>query len=157
VATGCRCDAGHSGNITATSFAPLYYESKLHTGAVPSKHQRKPGNTGCSCRSGLNGTIAPSTTSPFYSGCARKWPAPRIPRAAASLMAVCALGLCRPGDGLLNFSLLHQHLFLTFTVVVKAWGAGGLQQTSGSTNNPFGRGGSGGYSSGKILAMTERS
>ncbi|CAE7773024.1 MEGF11 [Symbiodinium sp. CCMP2456] len=67
VHSGCSCDAGHSGTISATSSAP-YFSGTCSTVACPDNSEGAHVPSGCTCNAGYSGAIKASKASPFYTG-----------------------------------------------------------------------------------------
>ena len=67
VPTGCTCDAGFSGTITATSSSP-FYSGTCAAESCPSDSTGTDLPTGCTCDAGFSGTVTATDSSPHYSG-----------------------------------------------------------------------------------------
>ena len=78
IRSGCPCNAGFSGTITASTLAPNYYSGSC-TGTAPptaslihavvlcpalSSGSNVP--TGCACNAGYTGIVLATKTTPFY-------------------------------------------------------------------------------------------
>jgi hypothetical protein len=66
VAAGCTCNAGYSGNITASTTSPFYTGSCYV--ACPANSAGISVPLGCTCNAGFSGTIRTSTLWPYYTG-----------------------------------------------------------------------------------------
>jgi len=67
VSSGCACNAGYAGTITATTI-PNYYSGSCEAVACPENSFGPSVTQGCSCNQGFTGTIVASTSFPFFSG-----------------------------------------------------------------------------------------
>ena len=67
VASGCTCNAGYSGSITATTSSP-YYSGTCTAVSCPGNSSGLNIPSGCTCNSGYNGSITAIGTSPYFSG-----------------------------------------------------------------------------------------
>jgi len=70
VSSGCACNAGFSGAVTATMEFP-FYSSTCSPVKCPDNSDGLGVSAGCVCNAGFSGSVSASTTAPFYfSSCA---------------------------------------------------------------------------------------
>ena len=65
VAVGCACNAGFSGTVNATNFAPYFLSNCLAT-PCPSNSNGISVHLGCQCNAGFRGTVTAKAVAPFF-------------------------------------------------------------------------------------------
>jgi hypothetical protein len=87
VPSGCTCNPGYSGSVSAEIFSP-YYHSTCMAVRCPSNSVGNNVPTGCTCTTGYSGNITPSGSVPFYTGTciATSSSAPRIDSISATTL-----------------------------------------------------------------------
>eukprot|EP00047_Mylnosiga_fluctuans_P001101 m.212571 g.212571 ORF g.212571 m.212571 type:complete len:742 (-) comp10141_c6_seq29:4119-6344(-) len=93
VPSGCTCNAGYNGTITATTVAPAYYRGSCAPVQCPVNSVGASVPAGCTCAAGYNGSVVGTTDAPFSLSTCTAVPCPAF-SAGPSVVAGC---VCNAG------------------------------------------------------------